>query len=92
MIQNPNINISEAKAEDIESVVKVHIQSWRDSFQSIIAQEYLDNMSQELGMKMRSEIMADKNMHKINLVVKDKNKVIGFCDAGLTKDRLRNKG
>jgi len=93
MTENSDINIVRAKTEDIESIVKLHIQSWRESYKGIIAQEFLDNISHDKGVIMRSKIISNEDPRCISLIAESKNNIIGFCDAGPTRDlSLDSKG
>ena len=43
-----NIIIRNATVEDIEEVASLHVNSWHETYDGIISQNYLDNMKNNL--------------------------------------------
>lgn len=78
VIRNANLN-------DAEGIGKVHVDSWRTTYQNIISDEYLNSLSYErrtdlwmknIGMKENTVIVAEN----------DQGQIIGFANGSKRKD------
>jgi ribosomal protein S18 acetylase RimI-like enzyme len=87
------IIIREANYEDAENITKMHIQSWQETYKNIVDQAYLDKLPDtfETRLKFRQEILAKKD-NNIHLVAESEGKIIGFCDAGISREYEGAKG
>ncbi|MBP6985190.1 MAG: GNAT family N-acetyltransferase [Alphaproteobacteria bacterium] len=76
------IEIRPATLADAEAIVRVHVTAWQESYQGIIEQNYLDNLSYEDRLGFRKQILMDQAASSIHLVALYENQIVGFCDAG----------
>ena len=88
IIEQPaKINYRSATIQDVPQVAKVHVESWQKSFQGIVPQKFLDNMSIEKREKAFRESFHDESYQM--LVAENLNgEIIGFADFG--KSRHKN--
>ena len=75
-----NIKIRNATLEDIESVAKLHVDSWRETYAGIISQDYLDNMKNNL--EKRIERMKNEFNLRTMIVVtlNDEILIVNYVD------------
>mgnify|MGYP003292315644 CR=1 FL=1 len=64
-----NIKIRTATLEDIESVAKLHVDSWHETYAGIISQNYLDNMKNNLPKRI--ERMKENHAYDIEEMEED---------------------
>lgn len=72
--------IRKANFIDSEGIAKVHVDSWRSTYENIIPKEYLDNLSYGQRTELWKKNIGDKK----NLVIVAENnegQIIGFADA-----------
>ena len=81
--------IRAARIEDAEKITFVHVQAWKESYQNIIDQDYLDNISYEKRLAWRKKIIEEKFGQQ--LVVVYRSEVIGFCDSNALEPDTKNK-
>ena len=73
-----NIKIRNATLEDIESVAKLHVDSWHETYAGIISQDYLDNMKNNL--EKRIERMKNEFNLRTMIVVTLNDEIVGFSE------------
>lgn len=78
--------IRSAALEDAEKIAYIHVKAWQESYQGVIDQNYLDNLSFSERLAFRKKILTHPKSKQINLVVVQNNQIIGFCDAGVAFD------
>ncbi len=66
------VKIRRARYEDIDSIVDIQINGWRNSYRGIIDDEYLDNMDRKEKIEKR------KNDYEDFIVAELFGKVVGF--------------
>ncbi len=73
------ILIRKAEIEDAEGIAKVHVDGWRTTYQGIVPDTFLDNLSYE-----ESELNWKKGITENNVyIAEDENgQVIGFSTGG----------
>ena len=87
-IINGEIRVRKATIKDIESIVKIKLNSWRETYKGIVNDEYLNNMDyQENYNKFKKEI-ENPNSKKQNYVITKNNKVIGYCKFAILKNDI----
>lgn len=72
--------IRRAKSDDAQGIAEVHVDSWRSTYQGIIPDDFLDNLSVE----QRTELWKINIAKEENYVVVAENnagQIIGFADA-----------
>jgi L-amino acid N-acyltransferase YncA len=72
--------IRRAKSDDAQGIAGVHVDSWRSTYQGIIPDDFLDNLSVE----QRTELWKINIAKEENYVVVAENnagQIIGFADA-----------
>ncbi|WP_088035313.1 GNAT family N-acetyltransferase [Evansella clarkii] len=72
--------IRRAKSDDAQGIAEVHVDSWRSTYQGIIPDDFLDNLSVE----QRTELWKINIAKEGNYVVVAENnagQIIGFADA-----------
>lgn len=85
-----NFSIREAAFEDLPDVSRIHVQSWRETYQGQVPQEYLDGMSvsarqQRWEKLFRGGVGEDKNLY----VARDEGEAVGFISFGRGRDARR---
>jgi L-amino acid N-acyltransferase YncA len=73
------MNVREANIADANGIAKVHVDSWRTTYENIIPDEFLKNLSYE-----RREQLWTNNIPKGNVFVaeNDEGKIVGFSSGG----------
>jgi L-amino acid N-acyltransferase YncA len=79
--QPVNIIYRKATAEDIPQVAKVHLESWRKSFQEIVPQEFLENSSVEKREQSFREGFF-KEDYQMFVAETAEGEIVGFADFG----------
>jgi ribosomal protein S18 acetylase RimI-like enzyme len=75
-----------AEWSDAEQIAQVHVQGWQQSYQGIIEQTFLDTLSYEKRLALRQEILSAQQGKSIHLVACWKDEIVGFCDAGASRN------
>ena len=73
-----NIKIRNATLADIESVAKLHVDSWHETYAGIISQDYLDNMKNNL--EKRIQRMKNEFNLRTMIVVTLNDEIVGFSE------------
>lgn len=74
------MQVRRAKLDDAQGIAKVHVDSWRTTYNGIIPNDYLDNLS----YNQRTELWKKNIAKEDNYVVVAENnegQIIGFADA-----------
>lgn len=69
------IIIRNIEEKDIESVVDIQIAGWRNAYQGIIDQEFLNSMNREERIQRRKSNYKDSPF----VIAEINNEVVGFC-------------
>ncbi len=78
-----SITIRKATREDAAGIAKVHVDSWRTTYQGILAEEYLANLSYERRAQGWAESLANPQGPGFQYVAEtEPGKIIGFVSAG----------
>ncbi|WP_100404303.1 GNAT family N-acetyltransferase [Bacillus solitudinis] len=74
-------NIRIATHEDIPSIAKVHIDSWRTTYKGIVDSDFIENLTYEWSEKRHLNVLSDKDM--FIYVAEDKEgNIVGFASGG----------
>ncbi len=82
--------IREAKLEDAEAISKVHVDSWRTTYQGIIPESYIARLSyqkrKERWTNMLSIGTVEKTDYWVYVVENKKRQIIAFANGGLERN------
>ena len=87
IIEERKIIYRKATALDAHAIAKVHVESWRKSFDGIVPQEFIDNMNIEKRERAFRERFGEEN-YKLLVAETVKDGIVGFADFG--KSRIEN--
>ncbi|HTP49660.1 MAG TPA: GNAT family N-acetyltransferase [Anaeromyxobacteraceae bacterium] len=80
--------IRRAAPNDVRAIATVHVQSWQSSYQGILPQDFLADLS--IDSRMRGWTGHLSVPRRITLVgTTPDDRVVGFCDAGSNRDEPR---
>ncbi|HXH55301.1 MAG TPA: GNAT family N-acetyltransferase [Gammaproteobacteria bacterium] len=85
-VRTNKVIIRKSTLSDAYEVAKIHVKSWQQSYKSIIDEHYLRNISFRDRLDLRNKILHNNDQTQIHLVAIYKEKIIGFCDAGPSRD------
>lgn len=86
------VTIRNAEPEDAEGIACVHVKAWQESYKEILPEDFLTTISYSNRLKLRKEILAIKDITNLRSVAEYKGKIIGFCDAGKSRQWKKTKG
>ena len=77
------INIRKATEADIESIAKVHVDSWKTSYKGILYDEIVNNVTYEKREKQWQQIFKRAAADEYTYVAESSDgKIIGFINGG----------
>lgn len=84
--------VREAELSDAFSIAKVNIDSWRNTYKGIIADEYLNNLNYEKREQAMKNILINSTKDKKYVFVAEDNMdgVIGFVSCGKEREGDKN--
>ena len=81
--------IREAKLEDAEAIARVHVDTWRTTYQGIIPESYIAKLSyqkrKERWIEMLSTKIKEEKKHFAYVAENNTEKIIAFADGGLER-------
>jgi GNAT superfamily N-acetyltransferase len=81
------MQIRRAVPEDLPAVAKVHVDSWRTTYQDIVPKPFLDNLSYSSAEERFRRILAKRDLQPFMYVAVDSAEgVVGYASGG----RARN--
>ena len=86
------VTIRNAKLEDAEGIAYVHVKAWQESYKEILPEDYLAKISYSERLELRKQILSIDDPTNLRLVAEYEGKIIGFCDAGKSRDWEKAKG
>ena len=72
------MTIRKVTSTDALSIAKVHVQSWHETYQSIVNSEILNELSVENKTLLWHKVIQDENQEV--LIFEKNNKILGFAD------------
>ena len=82
-----NYFIQSAQFTDIKEIARVHVNSWCEAYDGIIAKTYLESLKYTDKEIMWEQFIPRRAGHGGTLVVKTSNgEVVGFCDFGPARE------
>lgn len=81
------MKIREATIDDIDGIAYVHAQSWKTTYQGILSDEFLDQITMEGRRKLWIRNFASPNKDEVMYVAEDEaGQIIGFANGGARKE------
>jgi L-amino acid N-acyltransferase YncA len=82
-----NVLIRPVEIEDAQAIAKIHVDAWLDTYQSIISNRVLDELSYETRETFWQEQIAGLVAPSFILVAEAKGSgIVGFISGGLNRD------
>ena len=82
-IEASKFQIREAMPGDEVGIATIHVQSWQTTYQGIVPQAYLDQLSVDHRIKLwRGLTHASRSDGKTFTALSQKDQIIGFADVG----------
>lgn len=79
--------IREAKIEDAAAIAKVHVDSWRTTYQGIVPGQYLAGLSYERSEWMWRDILSNSQPLNFTVVAEDdQGNIVGFANGGRERE------
>ncbi|GAB3064046.1 GNAT family N-acetyltransferase [Virgibacillus ainsalahensis] len=75
------MEIREASKEDIKSIARVYVDSWKNTYHGLVPNEYLDTLSYEEAEKKWIDFLKNENEPFIYISINDAGEVIGFASG-----------
>lgn len=72
------MRIREARLEDASAIARVHINVWRETYQGIIPDSYLAQLSYAKRTKQWEQALVDQRVYVVEL----EDEVVGFAQGG----------
>jgi len=77
------VRIREAQVSDAGGIAKVHVDSWRTTYEGIVPGDYLDSLSYEQRTSFWHDRLSDPNSARFAYVAEeDDGDVVGFAVGG----------
>ena len=77
------MHIRKATAEDAWGITKVHIESWKETYEGIINQGYLDSLKIEDRLRLwESSLSQIPQQSTVFVAVNSDNEIVGFVSLG----------
>lgn len=87
---NGGYHLRPATIDDAADIVDLQVRGWKDSYQGIIDQSYLDSIDSNKRLEWRLQTMAKGNSW--TFVVEYRTQIIGECDIGISRMPEFGKG
>lgn len=79
------MRIREARLEDASAIARVHIDAWRETYQGIIPDPYLAQLSHAKRTKQWEQTLVDQRVY----VAVSGEEVVGFAQGGVNRSDAR---
>lgn len=81
--------IRKAKLKDAAGIARVHVDSWKTTYQGIVADSFLDSLTYEDRTARWTQILEKAETNPIPFVAEDPSgKIVGFAQAGPARELL----
>lgn len=81
------MRIRKAQLSDAVSIAKVHVESWKTTYQGIISKAYLNRMDLDSRIQRWQRFLASESTMIIH-VLENKGEVVGFASAGKNRTEI----
>lgn len=83
--------IRDAELDDVSGIADVHIASWHSTYRGIVADDFIDNLTQASSEQRWAKILSDKDRTSlIKIVIDDGERIVGFAVGGRERDGDQN--
>lgn len=89
-MKGKEIIIRKTEESDHSEIAQLSIQVWQESYKDILEKKFLDSLSYEERLHGRYHWFSAPN--KFSIVAIMENKIIGFCDFGVSRQPDISKG
>ncbi|KOP30052.1 hypothetical protein ADM98_14545 [Exiguobacterium sp. BMC-KP] len=79
------MKIREARLEEASAIARVHINAWRETYQGIIPDSYLAQLSYEKRTKQWEQTLVDQRVY----IAMSEEEVVGFAQGGPSRSDAR---
>lgn len=80
------MHIRLATVEDAAAIAQVHVASWQEAYKGLLPTNLLNSLSVERRQTWWEKSLADESGEATTLVCEVKNKIVGFCSFGPSRD------
>ena len=79
--------VREATDSDVSAIARIHVDTWRTSYQGILADEVLENLSYEKREKSWQKVLnnAPKDSNFTYVVEDEFGEIVGFVNGGVER-------
>jgi L-amino acid N-acyltransferase YncA len=82
-------SIRKACPEDARGIARVHVQSWRETYQGIVDHVYLDSLDVIHRTRRWKEMLKKPKEQSWTFVAEDSDgKIVGFTSGGAARERM----
>lgn len=81
------MEIREANKEDIKSIARVYVDSWRNTYHGFVPKDYLDKLTYEDAEEKWIDFLNNEHEPFIYVSLNDAGDVIGFASGKTTDER-----
>ena len=78
--------IRPAKVEDAYDIARVHVDSWRETYRSIVPDSVLEKLSTDQRAEVRAKVLREKKPGTLCLVAEDEGGIFGFAVGGPNRE------
>lgn len=86
-LDHQKFQIRKAQQDDAQSIAKIHIQAWQETYQSLVPQDYLDNLPNELHGRVENWRKSLANPNRNTWVASIEDQIVGFVLFGPPRDK-----
>ncbi|MCP1307336.1 GNAT family N-acetyltransferase [Paenibacillus tyrfis] len=79
------MNIRLASVRDIEGIARVHVESWKSTYDGIISESFLSHLTVEKRMKNWKDIFDNLTEDDVIYIVEDLGSIMGFVHGGKSR-------
>jgi hypothetical protein len=81
--EEQDMHIRQATMADVAAIARVHVESWRTTYQGILPDDYLANLTYAQREFLWREILSKRGGHSLTYVVEDDSgDIVGFASGG----------
>ncbi len=82
-------SIRSAVAADARALAEMHVASWKETYQGLISDSYLDSLSMDIRQQAWKDHLAHPSVH--TLLLKQGKVLVGFVSYGPSRDKDAGK-
>jgi ribosomal protein S18 acetylase RimI-like enzyme len=87
-LDSPMVEIRKAIQDDVSGIAKVHVDTWRSTYQDIVPASFLESLSYSKRGAMWTDVIKrnDPNSH-VFVAIDDAKQVVGFTAGGPSREK-----